>query len=263
MDLPQEEEKGRSRQEPLVLIPVSAEAVSRRRRRIVLSVLCAVALGIVGVGRAYKRSVDPVHAQQSYDAGVRLLSVARYNQAVLAFDRAVGLRPDFADAYLMRGRAYVGESRTDQAIHDFTRVIELRSNDPRAWVARGTAFLDLKQFPLAIGDADHAVELDARLAAAYNLRGLAVRGMGEGRRALRDFNQAVDLAPNEDNYYQRGATYQMLGDHRRAISDLDQVIGLSPDSPLAYLARAESRRAIGDFEGAQADQLRAKAIEGR
>jgi tetratricopeptide (TPR) repeat protein len=263
VNLPQGAATRRSPREPLVLIPVSAEDVFRRRRRVALFGLCAVTLCAGGAGLAYKRSVDPLHAQQSYDAGVALLRIARYNQAALAFDRAVGLKPDFADAYLMRGKAHASESRLDQAIDDFTRAIRFRPNDPRAWVARGGAWLELKKFTAAIGDADAAVNLDAQLAAAYNLRGLAVRAMGDARRALEDFNRAVELAPNEDNYYQRGATYQMLDDHARAIGDLNKVIALRPDAPLAYLARAESRRAIGDFEGARADEIRAEAIEGR
>jgi tetratricopeptide (TPR) repeat protein len=248
---------------PQVLIPVSAEDFSRRKRRIALSALFAVVVGVVAAGLAYKRLVDPIHAKQSYDAGVRLLDVARYDQAVLAFDRAVGLKADFADAYLMRGRARVGQFRTDQAIRDFTKLIELRPNDPQVWVTRCSAFLSLKRYPQAIGDATRALELDGHLALAYNLRGSASRAIGDTERALEDFNRAVDLAPNEDNYYQRGATYKMLNDHRHAIADLDRVIGLHPDAPLAYLARAESRRALGDFEGAHADQIRAEMIEGR
>jgi len=31
--------------------------------------------------------VDPIHAQESFESGVRLLKIARYSQAILAFDR--------------------------------------------------------------------------------------------------------------------------------------------------------------------------------
>jgi tetratricopeptide (TPR) repeat protein len=261
--LPRQAATRRNPREPLVLIPIGAQDVLRRKRRVALTALWVIALSAGGIAFAYKRSVDPLHARQSYDAGVQLLSVARYNQAGLAFDRAVGLKPDFAEAYLMRGKAYAGDSRTDQAILDFTRVIELRPNDPRGWLARGAAFLDLKKFSLALGDADRAIALDRRMAAAYNLRGLAERSIGDGRRAIGDFDAALALERSVDNYYQRGATYQMLDEHARAIADLDRLIELRPNAPWGYLARAESRRAIGDFEGARADQARAASIEGR
>lgn len=263
MALPQQAATRRSPREPLVLIPIGAQDVLRRSRRLALTALLVAALGAGGIALAFKRSVDPLHAWQSYDAGVRLLSIARYNQAALAFDRAVGLKPDFADAFLMRGKAYAADSRTDQAILDFARVIELQPNDPRGWLGRGVAYLELKKFSLALADADRAVALDRRIAAAYNLRGLAERSMGDARRAIGDFNAAVTLKPDVDNYYQRGATYQTLDEHALAIADMDRVIELRPGAPLGYLARARSRRAIGDFEGAQADQARASSIEGR
>ncbi len=248
---------------PQILIPVTAEDVARHRRRFLTACWGAAAIVLVAAGLIYKRSVDPIHAQESYDAGVRLLKIARYNQAILSFDRAVALRPDFADAYMQRGRAFEGDGKTDRAIRDFTKVIELRPSDPLALLRRGAAYLELKDFQSAIADSERAIQIDPKLAAAFNLRGMARRTMGDPRKALDDFNRAVALAPNGDNYYQRGATYQLLGDDRSAIADFDRVIEFKPDGAPGYFARAESRRAIGDVQGAKADHLRGRILDGR
>jgi len=248
---------------PLILVPVTAEDAARRTRRIRAGLGIGAALVIIVAAVIYKRSVDPIHAQESYDAGVRLLKIARYNQAILSFDRAVALRADFADAYLLRGKAYVGEAKTDRAIRDFSKVIELRPNDPNALLERGSAYLELKDFQRAIEDSNRALALDPKLGAALNLRGVAIRTMGDPRKALEDFKRAVELAPSEDNYYQRGATYQMIGEHRLAIADFDRVIEFKPDEAPGYFARAESRRAIGDERGAKADHLRGRILDGR
>jgi tetratricopeptide (TPR) repeat protein len=248
---------------PLVLIPVSAEDESRHRvrTRIAVGTAALIVLGVVGY--QYKRSVDPVHAQESYDAGVRLLKIARYDPAIMAFDRATALKPDMVDAYHMRGRAYLGMAKTANAIHDLTRVIELRPSDFDALVERGRAYLELKDFQSALADANRAIELNAKLAPAYNLRGLIVRGLGDPDRALEDLTRAVELAPNEDNYFQRGATYQMLGRDRLAIADFDQLIAFKPGDSPGYFARAKSRRAIGDMAGARADHRQGRIIDSR
>ena len=248
---------------PLVLVPVSAEDVERRSRRIRLAVGACALCVLAGAGLLYKRWVDPLHAQESYDSGVRLLQIARYDQAILSFDRSTALKPDMVEAYLMRARAYIGLSKPELAIRDFTRVLDLRPMDTQALVERGLTYLELKNFRDALSDANRAVEADANFAKAYNLRGLVVRAMGDPHKALQDFTRAVQLMPNEDNYYQRGATYQMLGDHRRAIVDFDQVIAYRPDGAPGYFARAESRRAIGDAEGAKADHQQGRNIDGR
>ena len=248
---------------PLVLVPVTAEDVARRKRRIVLACTASALAVAAMAGWLYKRSVDPLRAKESYDAGVALLSTARYSQAILSFDRTVALQPAFADGYLMRGQAYVGEAKTERAINDFSKTLALQPNDTRALLDRASAYLLLKDFQNAVADASRALEINSKLAAAYNLRGAAVRSLGDPKKALADFTRAVELAPNVNNYYQRGATYQMLGDHKDAVADFDKVIAMKPDASPPYFARSESRRALGDLQGAGADYLKGRLIERR
>ena len=248
---------------PLVLIPVSAEDFARRKRRIVLACSAGVVLIAAAIGLIYKRSVDPIHATESYDAGARLLGTARYGQAILSFDRTIALKPDFADAYFLRAKAYVAESETERAIQDFSKAIELQPNETRGYLGRCAAYLDRKNFSGAHADCTRVLSLDPKLAQAYNLRGIAAREMGDAQQAIADFTRAISLAPTADNYFQRGATYQKLGEHRRAISDFDQVITFIPSLSQAYFARAESRGAVGDSQGSEQDRLRGRFLDGR
>ena len=250
-------------EQPFVLIPVTAEDVARRNFRVRLTAAVLILAALAIAGYLYKRSMDPLNAKESYDAGVRLFQIARYNQAILSFDRAVGLQPLLVDAYLMRGRSYVGEAKPELALPDFAKVIELRPSDPVGWVARGKAYLELNNFEAAISDASQAISVDPKAATAYNLRGAAVRKSGKPEKALEDFNRAVELSPTANNYYERGATYQMLGEHRRAIADFDKVIEIIPDLASPFFARAESRRAIGDTEEAERDHLRGRILDGQ
>jgi tetratricopeptide (TPR) repeat protein len=249
--------------QPVIFVPVEAEDLARRRRRR-LTVLSLVATILVGTaGYYYKRSVDPIHAQESYESGLRLLKIARYPQAILAFDRAISLKPDLADAYLMRAKALVADNQTERSFRDFSRTIEMRPNDPQPLIERGMEYVELKDYQAAIGDATAALALDTNLAKAYNLRGTAVRNMGNLQGALADFDRAVNLAPNESNYFERGTTYQMLGEHQLAIADFTEMIEFRPDTAAGYFARAKSKRAIGDIRGAEQDHLTGRIIDGR
>jgi tetratricopeptide (TPR) repeat protein len=245
------------------LIPVTAEDVARRRSRKVFLIL-AVAIAIAAAaGWIYKRSTDPLRAQESYDDGQRLFKVTRYNQAVLSFDRAIALKPDFADAYLLRARCRVMGYDTVGSIPDFNKAIELRPRDAAALLDRGSAYLLLRNYSAAAADASAALAIDAHLAAAYNLRGRAVREAGDLQKAVGDFNRAVEFKPTGDNYYQRGATEQLLGEHKLAIADFSEAIEYTPDMAEGYFARAESERAVGDMEAATRDHRQARVIDGR
>jgi tetratricopeptide (TPR) repeat protein len=249
--------------QPLVLIPVTAEDVARARRRIYIWGAVAILVVLASGGYLYKRYMDPLKAQESFDAGTRYFKIARYNQAILSFDRAIALKSDLVDAYLLRGKSYVGNAEPEKSLPDFSKVIELHPADPTGWVERGAAYLELNNFQAAISDATHAIQADPKKAAAYNLRGAAYRKSSDPKKALDDFNKAVELDPSADNYFQRGATYQVLGEHRLAIADFTEVVKRIPDLGPALFARAESRRAIGDLEGAAKDYRMGRTLDGK
>ncbi len=247
---------------PLVLIPVTAEDVERQQRRRLLKWLGGALIALLVAAIIYKRVTDPRNAREAFDAGMRLMKTTRYDQAILNFNRAVDLVPDYAEAYRMRGRAYVAQSDPDMAIRDFSRVAELQPRDAAILAERGFVNMDKKDYQAAIADADRAIALDPKLARAYNLRASARRAAGDPRRSIEDFTKAVELEPDLDNYFQRASTYQQLGEHKLAVADFDQAMAEDPQEPHIYYARAQSRAALGDSAGAQADILAGRKIDG-
>jgi len=247
---------------PLIMIPVTAQDVARRKRKILLALLAGVAIvgGIAWL--AYKRVNDPVQVRQAYDSGVRLMRATRYDQAILNFDRAIEIRPDTVDAYRMRARTYILQSNPDAAIPDFTRVMEFLPNDASVLIERGSAYLGKNDFPRALADAERAISLDSKSPQTYALRAAAERATGDSAGAIQDYTKALDLTPSLEYYFQRGSTYQLLGEHRLALADLDKAVEYSPDQPHLYFARAQSRAALGDAAGAKSDIQTGRKIDG-
>jgi len=126
---PEAANKGEAASEsPLVPIPVTAEEVARQKRRKILTWVASIPTVLAVSGWIYKRSTDPIRAQQSFDAGQRLYEVARYDQAIVACDRAIALKSDFADAYMLRGRAYIALYDPEHAKkdHGYARYLDGR-----------------------------------------------------------------------------------------------------------------------------------------
>jgi len=95
--------------------------------------------------------------------GVVYNNEAEYDKAIVAFNKAIELDPDFAPAYNNRGWAYIELGKYGQAIDDCGKAIEL---DPRlalAYSNRGLAYIELGQYEKAITDFDKAIELDPSL----------------------------------------------------------------------------------------------------
>ncbi|OSO94722.1 hypothetical protein B7O87_01955 [Cylindrospermopsis raciborskii CENA303] len=64
------------------------------------------------------------------------------------------------------------------------------------------------------------------------------------------------MNPNDpEYYYNRGNTRRELGDKQGAIDDYTQVIKLNPNSAYAYILRGNVRSALGDKQGATDDYI--------
>ena len=244
-------------------MPVTAEDVARRKRRLISSWAAVAILVTLAALWIHKRSTDPLKAQEAFTAGQQLMTLAKYSQAILTFDRAIALKPDYAEAWMMRGRAHSALYETDAAIEDFTKAVHLRPKDAGTLLERGQAYLSQKDYRAAIADGSAAAAVDPNRAAAYNLRGAAMRETGDPKMALEDFNRAVQLDPNADNYFQRGATYQRLGEYALAIADFTRTIEFQPSLAQAYYARAEAERSAGDLRNAEKDHEQGRILDGR
>jgi tetratricopeptide (TPR) repeat protein len=246
-----------------IATPVSAEEFDSRRRRI--AAICAAALAILAVAGyfTYRHFMDPIHAHEAYDDAKRLISITRYPQGILACSRAISLVPDFADAFWLRAQAFAAERDLDPAEADYSHLIQIEPKAARGYVGRCEVRFENKDYNGAIVDCGSAVQIDPSNERAFNLRGAALRATGEVGKSLEDLNRAVELAPNIDNLFQRGATLRALGKFKEAIADFDQAAFLFPGNPEVYRARAESKRAMGDEEGAMADYRLGKSLEGR
>ena len=62
------------------------------------------------------------------------------DRVIADFTQAIRLAPDYAKAYMERGRAYDEKGDNDRTIADYTQAIRLDPNDVAAYVNRGSAY---------------------------------------------------------------------------------------------------------------------------
>ena len=178
--------------------------------------------------------------------------------SILAYDQAIRLRPDLAEAYNNRGNAKSGLQQYKDAIADYDKALRLKADYAEAYYNRGHAKIDLRQYKDAIADYDEAIRLKPDFAEAYNNRGKAKVNFQQYKGALVDFDEALRLkADYAGAYYNRGHVRNDLKQYKDAIADFDQAIRLNPDLAIAYYSRGLAKKALGlrdetrkDFETA-------------
>ena len=174
--------------------------------------------------------------------------------AIDAYDKAIQLKPDFAEAYNNRGNAKSSLGRHDEAIVDHDKAIQFKPDFAKAYDNRGNAKSSLGRHDEAIADHDKAINIDPTYAAAYSNRGIAKTEVGRYDEAIADYGKAIQLKPDfAEAYNNRGNAKSSLGRHDEAIADYDEAIQLKPDFAKTYNNRGNAKGNLGRYDEAVAD----------
>ena len=153
----------------------------------------------------------------------------------MRFDKAISLKPDFAEAYCNRGNAYNELKQFDAALVSYNKAIALKLEYPNAHLNLGITLTELAQLDIALVSFDKAIALEPGYAEAYSNRGIALSKLKQPDAALASFNKAILLKPDyAEAYSNRGNTLQDLKHLELALSSYDKALALKPDYPDAY-----------------------------
>lgn len=120
-----------------------------------------------------------------------------------AIDSHIVLRnvPDYFEALMLRGRAYLKDEKFFQALLDFNEALELRPDFTNT----------------------------------YYYRGLSRAQIGDLNGAILDFNIVIKKQPHEKAYFNRGLCFQAQDAYARAISDFKAALKMNDNLPNADL----------------------------
>lgn len=124
---------------------------------------------------------DP--ADDAYSEGMRLAKSGLLKEAIEAFDKAIRLKPTYAEAYAARGNMRNLLVQNERAIQDFDEAIRLNPQYTEAYYNRANAYMDSGQLEKALKDYDATVTLNASHAEALYNRALVYVLLARGEAA--------------------------------------------------------------------------------
>lgn len=206
-----------------------------------------------------------VSAEMYFYRGNEKYLMRIYQDAITAYNEAIRLQPDFANAYVNRGLTKEKLGQHESAIMDYSSAIKIDPTLAGAYNNRGSAQRRLGQHFLALEDLNTAIQLDSHYVKAYINRGNAKNSLGHPNEALEDFNTALDLDPNSaEGYNNRGVAKATLMQLPDAIKDFDTAIKLNPELTNAYYSRGVAKYIIGrQIREAKSDLLTALKLAKR
>lgn len=86
---------------------------------------------------------------------------SNFLKAIVCFDKAIKLKPDYAEAYNKRGLVYRDWGAIEKAIRDFSTPIQINPNYAEAYNNRGVTYRYKRDFNSAIADFKKAIAIDS------------------------------------------------------------------------------------------------------
>ncbi len=177
--------------------------------------------------------------------------------------KAIKLKPDYSEAYSLRGDIHSATGREDLAVSDYKKVIQLeKPKDAFGYLRRSSAYAGLNNYQKALQDNDQAIRLQPDNPFLYSKRGMLHVRMKQYQLAVLSFDEAIRRAPdNAFAYNSRGLANARLGKHQNAIRDYSEAIRLKPDSADLYSSRAGSYSALRIYDRAIEDYNKAISLQ--
>src|SRR4029077_20113656 len=118
------------------------------------------------------------------------------DEAIAHYERAVELRPDYADRHYNLGSALLQEGRIDEAIAHWQRTLSIQPNDAEAHTTLGDALLRKGEIGQAIAHYETALEIAPRSVSTLNNLAWALSTCSDA--SLRNGAKAIELAQEAD-----------------------------------------------------------------
>jgi tetratricopeptide (TPR) repeat protein len=133
-------------------------------------------------------------AEDFYKSGLKkIVGTFDYQGAIEDFNKAIKLKPNFAEAYHSRGYAKYRLSDLRGSISDDNQAIKLKPNYVDAYMSRAGTRDKLGDFRGAVEDYNNVIKLDPDNKTAYMLRGYSKYSLGYRDDACLDWSKAGEL----------------------------------------------------------------------
>ncbi len=210
----------------------------------------SVSAFIIGLGGSPIGTTQKT-TEQWLNEGNILYRAKRYDKALDAYEHAIQLDPNLADAYYYKGYTLTNLNRYQEALDAYERAIQLAPNDAVAYNGKGYVLYNLNRYDDALAAYDHAIQLDPNLAPTYNNKGYALYNLNRYQEALEAYDHAIQLDSNYAYaYIGKGNALSYLKRYDEALVTYDRAIQLDPNYAYAYIGKGNALRNLKRYDEA-------------
>ena len=196
----------------------------------------------------------PNYAEAFYLRGIAKYNLGDFYGAEKDYSKTLEFKSNSAKAYYYRGMTRIQLYNFEGAIEDFNRTLDFVTSDAELYIQRGFCKLRLENYENAIEDFNKSLQKNKNKKKAYYYRAVSFLNIQDTTHALKDLSEAVKIDSNYiQPYIYRGRIYQSKGQYKMALKDYNQAIKYEPKNTRALINRSMSYNELNELKKAMAD----------
>jgi len=161
--------------------------------------------------------------------------LGKLEEAIDAYNEAISIKSDYAEAYNNLGVTFQAQGKLDEALGAYKKAVSIKPDYAEAHQNIGNALKDQSKLEGSIDAYKEAVSIKPDYAEAHNNMGVTLQEQGKLDAALEAYNTALSVKPDYAEVYNNmGVTFQAQGKLEKAIEAYCKALSLKPDYTQVY-----------------------------
>ena len=167
--------------------------------------------------------------------GSCLCETGDLNASIISFERAIALKPDYAEALFNLGVAHQKLNQPEMAIESYEKALSIQHAYPRVHHNLGIIFYLKGQLNSAIKSFEWAVAYSPNYSEAYYSLGLACQKNRQFEEAKKHFEKAISVNPNYAQAYESlGILCEIINLPNEALGNFEKALKVNPHLTNSY-----------------------------
>lgn len=169
----------------------------RNKKSALLALIFIISLssGVLAEGTTAEDKFKKSDAYDHSQKGVAYLNQNNAEQAIVEFEKAIEIFPDYCGVYSNLGYAYMRSNKPDKALESFKKALSLEPNFLQAVRGIAGTYMKLKQDNEAIEYFEKAAKLDRSDPSAYMGLGMIYKNKEQWDDAISYFKKVIEINP--------------------------------------------------------------------
>jgi Tfp pilus assembly protein PilF len=190
-------------------------------------------------GKVFDAKVPPEALKEFEKGQAALLQKKDMKRGLLHLEKAVSLYPNYLEAQLLLGTAYMDAQQWDKAERALSRALEINPKTPEALFALGEVYRQQERYPEAEKSLLDGLKLNDNSWQGHLALGKTYWAMGDVGRAAPHATRAHELNPNFPQVHLlMGNIFLRQRDPQHALSEFEDYLKQEPNGPFAPQTRA-------------------------